>query len=232
LTRAYERTLQAIGDGGPHRWPSRRPCGLPRLLGHGRHQKTQIRFCYRGISTSSKKPTTTASAPHELHLRLPPSPLSTYPPGGEGSSGRIPNILPLVVGGEWYGKSTLSSSALSPERDRVCHPANRYPASPRKKIASAIGQEPYAIDIRLPPGNDCICNRPWKWKMRESSGPTLATRGTTIRMIVSDDLLFLKARRQGRREDVKWHGCALVVGRETRTNIIVLDIVSEGGTTA
>jgi hypothetical protein len=99
-------------------------------------------------------------------------------------------------------------------------------------IASAIGQEPYAIDIRLPPGNDCIGNRPWKWKMRESSGPTLATRGTTIRMIVSDDLLFLKARRQGRREDVKWHGCALVMGRETQTNIIVLDIVSEGGTTA
>jgi hypothetical protein len=23
-------------------------------------------------------------------------------------------------------------------------------------IASAIGQEPYAIDIRLPPGKDCI----------------------------------------------------------------------------
>ncbi len=36
----------------------------------------------------------------ELHLRLPPYPLSTYPPGGDGSRGRIPNILPFVVGGE------------------------------------------------------------------------------------------------------------------------------------
>jgi hypothetical protein len=33
-------------------------------------------------------------------------------------------------------------------------------------------------------------------------------------MIVLDDLLFLKARRQGRGEDVKWHEYALVVGNE------------------
>ena len=79
-------------------------------------------------------------------------------------------------------------------------------------IASAIGQEPYAIDIRLPPGKDCIGKQAMEMEMRESSGPTLATRGNTIRMIVLDDLLFLKARRQGRREDVKWHEYALVVG--------------------
>jgi hypothetical protein len=50
----------------------------------------------------------------------------------------------------------------------------------------------------------------------------------TLRIIL-DDLLFLKARRQGRREDVKWHGVHLLWERETRTNINVLDIVSEGG---
>ncbi len=43
----------------------------------------------------------------------------------------------------------------------------------------------------------------------------------------------MKARRQGRREDVKWHEYALVVGtRNTNQIINVLDIVSEGGTTA
>ena len=44
-----------------------------------------------------------------------------------------------------------------------------------------------------------------------------------------DDLLFLKARRQGRREDVKWHGVHLLWEQETRTNINALGIVSEGG---
>ena len=40
----------------------------------------------------------------------------------------------------------------------------------------------------------------------------------------------MKARRQGRREDVKWHEYALVVGtRNTNQIINVLDIVSEGG---
>ncbi len=51
-----------------------------------------------------------------------------------------------------------------------------------------------------------------------------------IRRIILDDLLFLKARRQGRREDVKRHGVHLMwEERETRTTINVLDIVSEGG---
>ena len=39
---------------------------------------------------------------------------------------------------------------------------------------------------------------------RVAAAPTLATRGATIRIIL-DDLLYLKAKRQGRREDVKWH---------------------------
>ncbi len=73
-----------------YRWPSRRPCGLPRLLRHGCHQKTtQIRFCYRGISTSSQNQRQKLHRHHELHLRLalapPPYPLSTYPLGREGS---------------------------------------------------------------------------------------------------------------------------------------------------
>jgi hypothetical protein len=64
---------------------------------------------------------------------------------------------------------------------------------------------------------------------RVAAAQTLATRGATIHRIILDDLLFLKARRQGRREDVKWHGVHLLWERETQTNINVLGIVSEGG---
>jgi hypothetical protein len=52
-------------------------------------------------------------------LAPPPYPLSTYPPGGEGSLWRIANILPLSVGGEWFGstpKSTLFFSDYPGER--------------------------------------------------------------------------------------------------------------------
>ncbi len=53
---------------------------------------------------------------NELHLRFalapPLYPLSTYPPGGEGSSWRIANILPLAVGGEWFGSTPKSKSTL------------------------------------------------------------------------------------------------------------------------
>jgi len=45
---------------------------------------------------------------------------------------------------------------------------------------------------------------------RVAAVPTLATRGAMICRIILDDLLFLKARRQGRREDVKWHGVHLL----------------------
>jgi len=156
LTRAYERTLQAIGDGGPHRWPSRRPCGLPRLLGHGRHQKTQIRFCYRGISTSSKKPTTTASAPTNfisVSHRLPSPPTHRVE---KGHADAFQTFSLLWWGGiVWqYAKSTLffsasprersslpscqSISGFPPEKDCIGNRPrairNRYPASPRKRL--------------------------------------------------------------------------------------------------
>jgi len=65
------------------------------------------------------------------HLHLPPSPLFTCPPGGEGSCGRIQNILPFVVGGEWYGNT----------------PNTLFLCFPQRKIESAI----LPIDIRLPP---------------------------------------------------------------------------------
>jgi hypothetical protein len=67
---------------------------------------------------------------HELHLRFALAPpqylLSTYLPGGEGSRWRIPNILPLAVGGEWFGstpKSTLFFSDYPGERSSspYCH---------------------------------------------------------------------------------------------------------------
>jgi hypothetical protein len=45
---------------------------------------------------------------------------------------------------------------------------------------------------------------------RVAAVPMLATRGATIRRIILDDLLLLKARRQGRREDSKWHGVHLL----------------------
>jgi hypothetical protein len=64
---------------------------------------------------------------------------------------------------------------------------------------------------------------------RVAAAPTLATKGAMIRRIILDNLLFLKARRQGRREDVKWHGVHLLWERETRTTINALGIVSEGG---
>ena len=97
-----------------------------------------------------------------------------------------------------------SFSLLPPEKDRVCHPAicNQSPASPRKKIASATGH-----------GNEGAIGLTHRSCFRVAAAPTLATRGTTICRIILDDLLFLKARRQGRREDVKWHGYALVTCR-------------------
>ena len=50
-----------------------------------------------------------------------------------------------------------------------------------------------------------------------------------IRRNILDDLLFLKARRQGSKEHIKWHGVHLLWERETQTTINVLGIVSEGG---
>ena len=105
---------------------------------------------------------------------------------------------------------------------------------------SSLPSLPYAIDIRFLPrerlhwqqameneGAIGLTNRSC---FRVAAVPTLATRGATICRIILDDLLFLKARRQGRREDIKRHGVHLMwEERETRTTINVLDIVIEGG---
>ena len=111
------------------------------------------------------KTNNTCVGTHELHLCLPPSPLSTYPPGREGSRGRIPNILPLEVGGGMVWQYAKIHTLF------LCFP--------QRKIKSAI----LPINIRLPPGKrlhrqqakslmqsisgfppekDCIGNRPWK----------------------------------------------------------------------
>ncbi len=51
---------------------------------------------------------------------------------------------------------------------------------------------------------------------RAAAAPTLATRVAMICRIILNDLLFLKARRQGRREDVKWHTGCTCCGNEKR----------------
>jgi hypothetical protein len=126
----------------------RRPCGLPRPLRHGRHQKTtQLRFCYRGISTSSQNQRQKLHRHYELHLRFalapPPYPLSTYPPGGEGSRWCIANILPLAVGGEWFGSTPKSTLFFSD-----------YPGE-RSSLPSCLMQSISGFS----PEKDCIGNR-------------------------------------------------------------------------
>ena len=81
---------------------------------------------------------------------------------------------------------------------------------------------PPALDIQFLPGerlhwqqameNEGAMGLTHRSCFRVAAAPTLETRGATICRIILDDLLFLKARRQGRREDFKWHGCALVAG--------------------
>jgi hypothetical protein len=118
-------------------------------------------------------------------------------------------------------------SLLPPEKDRVCHPAvcNRYPASPRKKIASATGhgnegaRQKFTLFFSASPGErsslpscymqlisgfppDKRLHRQQAMEMREPS----QQRGATIRRIILDDLLFLRGRRQGEKG-----------GRDTRT---------------
>jgi hypothetical protein len=138
-------------------------------------KKHKFGFCYRGISTSSQKPTTAPMNFISVSHRLPSSPTRRAEKGHAGAS----QTFSLW----WWGGNGMairqnphSLPLLPPEKDRVCHPANQHPASPRTMIASAIGQEPYAIDIRLPPGKDCIGKQAMEMEMRESSGPTLATK--------------------------------------------------------
>ena len=79
------------------------------------------------------------------------------------------------------------------------------------KIEFAITESlPYAIDIRFLPGerlhqrqameNEGDMGLTHRSCFRVAAVPTLATRGATIHRIIFDDLLFLKARRQGRGE--------------------------------
>jgi len=64
---------------------------------------------------------------------------------------------------------------------------------------------------------------------RVAAESTLATRGVTILRIILDDLLFLKARRQGRREDAKWHGVHLLWERENEPLSMYLALSVRGG---
>ena len=66
---------------------------------------------------------------------------------------------------------------------------------------------------------------------RVAAAPTLATRGAMIRRIILDDLLFLKARRQGRREDVKWHGVPCCGNEKHGPLSMYLTLPVRGGTT-
>jgi hypothetical protein len=111
-----------------------------------------------------------------------------------------------------------SFSLTTPEKDQVCHPAicNQYPRLHRQEAMENEG----AMGL-----THRSCFLGWQQRQRWQQ------RGAMICRIILGDLLFLKARRQGRREDIKWHGVHLLGERETRTTINVLEIVSEGGTT-
>jgi len=90
--------------------------------------------------------------------------------------------------------------------------------NPRERLSSP--SLPNAIDIRFLPGErlhrqqamekEEAIGLTHRFCFRVAAASTLATRGATICRIILDDLLFLKARRQGRREDVKWHGVHLL----------------------
>ena len=90
--------------------------------------------------------------------------------------------------------------------------------NPRER--SGLPSLPNAIDIWLLPGerlhwqqameNEGAIGRMHRSCFRVATAPTLATKGAMICRIILDDLLFLKARRQGRKENVKWHGVHLL----------------------
>jgi hypothetical protein len=138
-----------------------------------------------------------------LPLRIP------FPPtrrAEKGHAGALQTFSLWRWGGEWFGstpKSTLFFSDYPGERS----------SSPSCHMQSTI-------DIRFLPGerlhrqqameNEGAMGLTHRSCFRVAAAPTLATRGAMIRRIILDDLLFLKARRQGRREDVKWHGVHLL----------------------
>ena len=160
VDRAYERTQHAFGDGGPTAGPAGVPAAYHGFSAMVVTKKTQIRFCYRGISTSSQKPTTSAPMNFiSVSHHLPSSPTRRAEKGHAGASQTFSFSW---WGGEWYGntpKSTLSSSASPRERSSLpsCQSTsgfppendcignrpravrNRYPASPRKRLHRQTG---------------------------------------------------------------------------------------------
>ena len=102
-----------------------------------------------------------------------------------------------------------SFSLTTPKKNRVCHPAicNRYPASPRKNIALATGHGNEGA-IRANAGN----KRNYNLHDRFGRSPVFEGKKTGEKGRTSS----------GTSVHLLWE-------RETRTNINVLDIVSEGG---
>jgi hypothetical protein len=195
-------------------------------------KKHKNRFCYRGISTSSQKPTT--SAPTNSSPSPTVSPLH-LPAGRRRVTRAHPKHSPFRGGGGmvWqYARNPHSLPLLPPEKDRVCHPTNRYPASPRKKIASA--NRPRAVRNRYPASPRIRLHRQqvMDMEMRESR----ADAGNK-RIYDSHDRFGRSSVFEGKKTGEKG-GCQVARVRTCRRNekhtpiINVLDIVSEGGTTA
>jgi hypothetical protein len=90
-----------------------------------------------------------------------------------------------------------------------------FPSLTNPRERSSSPSLPNAIDIRFLPGerlhrqqamkNEGAIGLTYRSCFRVAAAPTLATRGAMIHRIILGDLLFLKARKQGRRKDVKWH---------------------------
>jgi hypothetical protein len=134
-----------------------------------------------------------------LPLPPPPYPLSIYLPGGEGTF-----FLWRWAGNGLAVRQNPHSPSLTNPRERSSSPSL-----------------PNAIDVQFLPGerlhrqqameNEGAIRLAHRSCFRVTAAPTLATRGAMIHRNILENLLFLKARRrQGRREDIKWHGLHLL----------------------
>ena len=115
-------------------------------------KKHKNRFCYRGISTSSQKPTT--STPTNSSPSPTVSPLH-LPAGRRRVMRAHPKHSPFRGGGGmvWQYAKIHTLFLCFPQRkiESAILPIDiRLP--PGKRLHRQIGQEPYAIDTRLPPG--------------------------------------------------------------------------------